>query len=385
MLRMTDIAARAGVSQTTVSFVLNGRESSVRISESTRNRVLAAAEELGYRSNHLARAMRTGSTNMLGFIGGDLCSEHVGRMLDGALEEAEKHGFTLKILPHREAENGMEQIVRRASELRLAGVAALHLPLEMLEMLRAETQQFGNAMVLLDTPEPLDGVAQVMSDDQNGVFLLVEHLVELGHRRIAMISSSHISTHAVVRERAFHLAMRSFDLEVPENYIACGDFRQLEPSQEAARFLLGLPLDERPTAIFCIGDLVACAALQIAAKMGIDVPRAVSIVGFGDLQVSRLSVPTVTTIHQPFREMGARAVQRLVEQATGQSDARNDARSQARRVKARADDSSSESENRRRAPKIDADLATFQAESSHCEVEQMPIRLDKRDSTAPPP
>ncbi|PQV64350.1 transcriptional regulator, LacI family [Abditibacterium utsteinense] len=382
MLRMTDIAARAGVSQTTVSFVLNGRESSVRISENTRNRVLAAAEELGYRSNHLARAMRTGTTNMLGFIGGDLCSEHVGRMLDGALEEAEKHGYTLKILPHREGDNSMEQIVRRASELRLTGVAALHLPLEMLEMLRAEARHCGSAMVLLDTPASINGVAQVMSDDQNGVFLLVEHLVKLGHKRIGMISSDPISTHAVVREKAFHSAMESFNLDVPQNCIARGDFRQLEPSRAATRSLLELPPGKRPTAIFGIGDLVACAALQAANQMDLNVPRDVSIVGFGDLRASHLSVPLLTTIHQPFREMGERAVQRLICQASGQSDAR----SKARRDGPPENFASVEAEKDVIPQKMKR--ATGQRDSDDCkddcQVERLPILLMERASTAPP-
>ncbi|HEX8462974.1 MAG TPA: LacI family DNA-binding transcriptional regulator [Abditibacterium sp.] len=312
---MTDIAAKAGVSQSTVSFVLNGRETSVRISESTRQRVLAAAEELGYRSNHLARAVRTGNTNMLGFIGGDLCEEHVGRMLDGALAEAEKQGFTLKILPHRDHENGYEHIIRRSSELRLTGVAALHLPVEMLEMIRAETKHCNHAMVLLDTPADLPGVPQVVTDDERGVFLAIEHLVALGHTRIALISSDPIASIAVLREQAFHHAMSHLGLEVPEKWVTRGDFRWREPSLQAAQALLDGPASERPTAIFCIGDLIACVTIQVAQELGLRVPRDVSVVGFGDSRLARFIVPTLTTLRQPFWEMGQRAVRCLIAQA----------------------------------------------------------------------
>ncbi len=381
MLRMTDIADRAGVSQTTVSFVLSGRESSVRISQGTRDRVLAAAEELGYRSNHLARAMRTGTTNTLGFIGGDLCCEHVGKMLDGALEEAETHGFSLKILPHREGVNGMEHIVRRSSELRLTGIAALHLPLETLKMLRAETLHCGNAMVLLDTPAQLDGVTQVMSDDRHGIFLVVEHLVKLGHRRIAMISGNPAATHSVMREEAFQSAMQQFGLEVPDIFVTCGDFRELEPSRAAAQFLLGLPTSERPTAIFCIGDLVACAAMQIANKMALNVPRDVSIVGFGDLRVSLFGVPTLTTVHQPFREMGRQAVRCLLYQSVGQSHAKSSLDREPRTAKTRDRALSAGSEVHAQ----ESLLRSVQPKPNISQVKCLPIRFVGRESTSKVP
>lgn len=374
MLRMTDIAAKAGVSQSTVSFVLNGRETSVRISESTRLRVLAAAEELGYRSNHLARAVRTGNTNMLGFIGGDLCEEHVGRMLDGALAEAEKQGYTLKILPHRDNENGYEHIIRRSSELRLTGVAALHLPLEMLEMLRVETKHCNYAMVLLDTPAELEGVAQVVTDDETGVFLAIEHLVGLGHTDIALISSDPIATIAVLREQAFRRAMNHFGLEVRENWVTRGDFRLREPNLQVAHELLSAPESQRPTAIFCLGDLIACVALQVAQELELKVPRDVSIVGFGDFKLARYVVPTLTTIRQPFREMGERAVQRLISQAEVQNGER-----EAANLKTRSANSSS------RGVGIGQPLQVAVLDDANgSAIELLPVTLVERGSTNRP-
>lgn len=371
MLRMTDIAAKAGVSQTTVSFVLSGRETSVRISDGTRQRVLAVAEELGYRSNHLARAMRTGNTHMLGFIGGDLCSENVGRMLDGALEEAEKSGFTLKILPHRDNENIRENIIRRSSELRLTGVAALHLPTEMLELLRAETQQCGYGMVLLDSPMPLDGVPQVMSDDENGVRLAISHLVELGHRRIAMIAGNNPSTITTARERTFRRVMSDAQLELPAGYVAYGDYRLREPSVAAAKALLQLPAAQRPTGIFCTGDLVACVVVQVAQELGLSVPRDVSVIGFGDFRVAGFLVPGLTTIRQPFREMGKRAVQRLIVQAESQGNGSHTGNGKAHLAKTQQRD-------------FDVGKNGAQAQKEGGNTELLPVSLIIRDSTASP-
>src|SRR3712207_2943316 len=135
MLKISDIAKHAKVSPTTVSFVLNDRHEATRISEKTRIKVLQAAEELGYRSNQLARAMRTGNTKMLGLLGGYTAEEQVGRMLAGALEAADAQGYSLKLLRLHELGGSAQQVIRRISELRLMGTLALHLPERVLEEL----------------------------------------------------------------------------------------------------------------------------------------------------------------------------------------------------------------------------------------------------------
>jgi LacI family transcriptional regulator len=313
MLRMSDIAERAGVSQSTVSFVLNGRDTAVRISDKTRQKVLAAADELGYRQNHLARAMRTGNSQMLGFVGGDLCDEHVGRMLDGALQEAEAHGFTLKILPHQEGNDGWATI-RRSSELRLMGVAALHLPLDLARDLHKEALHCNTPMVLLDTPVPLEGVPQVATDDASGVRVGVRHLLELGHRRFALVSSDLTSVLAPLRESAFRGALLEAGLPLDEANLVRGNFSERHLNVLAARALLDRPAPKRPTAIFCLGDAIAAAVLQVANELGLRVPADVSVLGYGDLNIAALCSPPLTTLRQPFRSMGRLAVRHLLDQ-----------------------------------------------------------------------
>ena len=319
MLRMSDIALRAGVSQSTVSFVLNGRDTAVRISEKTRQKVLRAADELGYRQNHVARAMRTGNSQMLGFVGGDLCNENVGRMLAGALQEAESHGFTLKILPHCEGTDGLATI-RRTSELRLMGVAALHLPLELVQSLYEEAQHCSTPMVLLDTPVPLPGVPLVATNDEGAVRAGVRYLVELGHRRIALVSSDPISILAPIRENAFLGALRDAHLSWDPDDLVRGDFSIRAPNVEAARALLDRSASKRPTAIFCLGDSIAAAVLQVAGELGLRVPADVSVMGFGDLNIASLCNPPLTTLAQPFRLMGRLAVRHLLDKMPFLSD-----------------------------------------------------------------
>lgn len=312
MLRMTDIAAKAGVSQSTVSFVLNGRHTAIRISEETRLKVLAAAEELGYRNNRIARAVRTGNTRMLGIVGGDLGMEHVGAMLGGAIEEANRHNYTLKPLPQAATSNTRE-IVRWSSEWRLSGVIALHLPATLLDAIHEESQSYGYPLLLLDTGTQFGDIPQVASDDASGVEAAIAHLVELGHRKIAFISGETISTISSLRESLFHSAMKKRGLDVPRGYVVNGDYTFRESSEKAARSLLSLPAEKRPTAIFCGGDRIAAFTIQVAAELGLSVPDDISVVGFANLSIADLLNPRLTTIEQPFRKMGQVAVQRLLE------------------------------------------------------------------------
>ncbi len=310
MLKMSDIAAKAGVSASTVSFVLNDRHEAVRISEATRQKVLQTANEMGYRINQQARAMRTSKTRMVGLVGGDMCAEQVGRMLSGVLEEVNRQDYTLKILPaHDEA--GQRQMIRRASELRLMGVLGLHLSPRIVEEFHVEAQSCKYPLVLLDTHDALAEVPQVVSDDRSGVAAVMEHLTKLGHRRIAMISGAGNSALTRSREADYHAEMARCGLA--EGVLVRGDFTELAPSLGAARSLLQLPPAQRPTALFCAGDHIALAALQVAREMNLEVPGDVSVVGFADLSSAAFATPALTTVHQPFRDMGRLAVRRLLE------------------------------------------------------------------------
>lgn len=306
-----DVAARAGVAQASVSAVLNGG-SGRYVSPGTRQRILDAAEELGYRRNHAASVMRTGNTQMLGWLGGNLGEEHVGKMLSGALEAADLAGYTLKILSLGELGNA-HQAIRRSSELRLMGVLALHLPVATQNDLHNEATRFGCPLVFMDERSERTDVPQVVSDDEGGIEQGLEHLMKLGHGRIAFISAGEeASVLSSSREQAFLRAMDKRGLEVPPHWIAHGSFSSREPSLQAARALLSLQREKRPTAILCSGDFIALATLQVAREMGLSVPQELSIVGFANMNVSEFATPQLTTIEQPFVDIGRKAVHVLL-------------------------------------------------------------------------
>jgi DNA-binding LacI/PurR family transcriptional regulator len=312
MITITDIANRAGVSRATVSYVLNGRENGVRISDGTRQRVLAAAAELGYRRNALAHAVTTGRNPVLGFLACAPEGELVARLLAGALDEAEEQENFIKVLRLRHNQVN-DSVIERCLELRLAGVIVLYLVQEHLDHLQNAMERYNVPVVVLDDSFPQQRGARVVSDDAQGCRAAVQHLVELGHQRIAFISGAHNSGCAAQREQGFREAMHEAGLAVPPDYLKHGEWN-LEVTEQVTLQLLQSP-HGRPTAIICAGDEWAMVAMRVMQREGLHVPRDVSIIGFADLNTSRFWNPALTTVAQPFQEMGRLAVRRVLERA----------------------------------------------------------------------
>lgn len=322
MLKMSDIAQRAGVSSSTVSFVLNDRHEEARISDATRQKVLSAAQEMGYRTNHGARAMRTGNTRMIGIVGGNLAMEQVGAMISGALEEFEMHDYTIKLLTSLRDDSleAVQEVFKRSSELRLQGAIAMHLSASAIEAFETEARNYKYPLLLLDTRAPNGVLPEVISDDEAGVAAAIEHLIGLGHQRIALISGNAHDVIVPSRRQAFVEALSAHGLSAPENYLQYGDFSLREPSLQAARALLSLPKSERPTALLCMGDLIAMAAMQVASQLKLSVPDALSVVGFADFALAEFANPPLTTVRQDFGMMGRFAARGLL-QRCGQKKA----------------------------------------------------------------
>jgi DNA-binding LacI/PurR family transcriptional regulator len=312
MITISDIASRAGVSRTTVSYVLNGRESGVRISEETRQRVSAAAAELGYRRNALAHAVTTGRNPVLGFLACAPEGELVARLLAGALDEAEESGYFIKVLRLRHNTVNAE-VIERCAELRLAGVIVLYLDTEQLKYLHGEMARYGIPVAVLDDSFPQERGVRVVSDDIDGCRQAIAHLVALGHTKIACISGPQASGCASLREEGYRLAMREHGLQAPESYLQRGDWDE-DVTEAATRALLSSE-HGRPSAIVCAGDEWAMVAARTLRRCGLRVPEDVSVIGFGDIRTARLWEPPLTTVAQPFQEMGRLAVKRLIAQA----------------------------------------------------------------------
>lgn len=311
MITMRDVADKAGVSRSTVSFVLNNRaREDGTISDETRLRVLEVASELGYRRNELARAVSAGKSRMIGLLTHQSAYEPVARVLEGALIEAENYGYTLKVL-RMQRDDVREDDIRRCVELRLAGVIVMYNEEVSSPHLHQQLLDYNIPVAIVDNTLKGNWEVRVLSDDREGCRLAIEHLASLGHRRIACISGAPHIPSAVIRAEAYREAMTNLGLAVPANYVVWGGW-EIELARIAVQQLLQMSEAERPTAIFCAGDLIAAVAMREARKAGLRVPEQLSVVGYANFQMAEITDPPLTTVVQPFEEMGRVAVRHLL-------------------------------------------------------------------------
>jgi LacI family transcriptional regulator len=301
----------AGVSRATVSYVLNARSTQVRISDQTRQRVEAAALELGYQRNELARAVTTGQSRMLGFWVMQSQHEPVARVLAGAMKEADANDYFIKMLGFDNSTLDA-QIIDRCVAWRVSGIIAIHAPYEALEAVYPQLISTHIPVVLVDSQAQCAGSIHIASDQVQGVRSVVAHLVDLGHKRIAHIAGRQDPSWLISHQRveAYRTAMKEFGLSRHEQ-VVYGNW-DADDTEMATRQLLSLPLSRRPTAIACWSDYTAMAVMRAASRMGVRVPQDLSVAGFDDLSVATLLNPPLTTVAQSFEEMGRRAVRRLL-------------------------------------------------------------------------
>lgn len=326
-LTMRDVAERAGVSYTTVSYVLNDRSSPRGISDETRRRVLAAATEMGYRRNELARAVVTGRRTVLGFVTPDPRedAEFKARILAGVQEEANERGYLVKVLyvPGREIP---PEVVERCVAWRLAGVVLVGVGADSAKILSRELTPHGITIGTVEDADAGGGVVAVTSDEEAGMTAAVEHLARLGHARIAHLAGAPADPFAVRRAERFRASLdaaasvaaseRAASLFAaaaadPES-VVWGEWWDIGAIRQAADALLDRPTGRRPTAIICCGDPAAMVTLGAARARGLRVPGDLSVVGYGDYGMAAYADPALTTVAQPFREMGRAAVREML-------------------------------------------------------------------------
>jgi LacI family repressor for deo operon, udp, cdd, tsx, nupC, and nupG len=299
---IVDVARRAGVSVATVSRALRGLPN---VSRDTRTRVLTAADELGYAASPLASGLATGRMRAVGvvlpFAGGWYFAEVV-RGIEQALR---RHGYDLVLHmlsdEHRRREFFASLPVRRRVDAIL--VVGLELDDPEAEVLRSL------GMPIAWVGEPVEGAHGELIDDAAGARVAVEHLLALGHRRIACVGGDP-STSGPARRRTlgYRQALAAAGLEPEHGWELDGAFTP--EGARAAVLALMTATGERPTALFCHSDEMAFGALGALRELGLDCPREVSVVGLDGHELA--ATFGLTTVAQPVLELGAQAARWLV-------------------------------------------------------------------------
>jgi LacI family transcriptional regulator len=303
---MHDVARRAGVSQPLVSLVIAGK-STVRVADATRDRILRAAEELGYRPNVIARALVQARSYSLGIIIPDLHNPFFADVVAGVERVATEEGYAVLLCNATEVspERHIEMLrARQIDGIIIDAVGASSLDSATLADLNA---------VLID--EPSENHLAVLSDAVEAGRLAAGHLLSLGHTRFGLIGPASDLWAVRMRERGFMQALREEGLRVASSHL-----RRAAPTVEGGRAAMRALLAEsvRPTAVFCTNDLLALGALKACMEAGVQVPQAMSICGCDDIETARLVTPELTTVHVRAREMGARAARMLIRLVEGE-------------------------------------------------------------------
>lgn len=309
---LKDVAEQAGVDVSTASRVLNG--ASFRVREDTRQKVLAAARQLGYQPNALARSLRIGKTNMFALLVPDITNPFFAELSKGAEDAAASYGYSLILCNTEDRPEPEEDYIRALRERQIDGflVATAH------NGGTSARKLFESNYPLVLVNRRMQGVktGYVVADDVAAAKEAVKHLVSLGHRRIGHISGYLHADTARRRLDAYRSVMAAHDLLGLADELTTEADYTFRGGQEAMMKLLDLPAP--PTAVFVANDIMALGAMAIAQSRGIRVPEEMSLVGFNDIALAQYSFPRLTTVRTPSYEMGALAAQMLLKIVKGE-------------------------------------------------------------------
>jgi LacI family transcriptional regulator, repressor for deo operon, udp, cdd, tsx, nupC, and nupG len=300
IVSIKDVAKRAGVSLSTVSFALNDPD---RVAVDTRRHVLRVARELEY-----SRVKRHGKRGYIGIVVDDnynlIFGEFYNWVVLGILEELRRRGVNVLV---ESTGRDPEYFPRMITKNLVDGV--LFIGKSSLDLTYISRQK-GIPMLLVGHPLPENELHTIVTDGRSGAFQAVNHLIGLGHSRIAIITGEPLYDPITAdRVEGYRFALNKAGVEERSGYIVQADFGQPETAKQAVNRLMNLP--EPPTAIFCTSDSLAYRAYQVVNEKGLRIPTDISIIGFDDISApdyALLPQPGLTTVHVDRLEMGRKSV-----------------------------------------------------------------------------
>lgn len=302
-----DVARRARVSRALVSLVMRDAPN---VSERSRQKVLRAAEDLGYRPNAFARSLASKKVSTIGVLINDVTNPYFGGVYASFAAAAEKAGYDLLVAPGMRSPSKEISLVNTLLEHRVAGLALLS-PVMPMTQLRRITSQW--PCVIVGSDVSIAGVDVVTTDERQAAREVLAHLVELGHRDIVHITGGG-NRAARDRAAAYRWTMKELGLTPRE---VAGSFTEQGGINGGHAVL---EMDTRPTAVVAANDLIAVGAMGVFRAAGVRVPEDVSVVGYDDSQLARLDLIRLTSVRQPVDLFGSAAVDMLVARIASHQD-----------------------------------------------------------------
>ena len=300
---LATLSAHLSLSTAAISRVLNGAPAARSIPQATQERILAAARELNYRPNLLARSLRRGQSMTIGVLVPELSEGYTTLVLAGLEAALSRAGYMFVLFAHHHRPEALARSHNMFTERAVDGIVAIDTPL-----IRASTLP----TVTVSCPDAHLSVTNIVLNHQRAAELAFTHLVSLGHRQIAVIKGQPFSSDTEPRWRSIQATATQFGIALAAKHIVQleEDSATFEPGYRAAQRLITASDDF--TALFAFNDISAIGAIRALHEAGFQVPRNVSVVGFDDIASAGLHHPALTTVRQPLSRMGTLAADRLI-------------------------------------------------------------------------
>jgi LacI family transcriptional regulator len=304
---LKQLAEYLGLSPTTLSLVLNETEGANAIPQETKDRIFEAAGKFNYKPNYIARSLRAQRTFTLGVLVPELSGGYAAEVLGGIEEHLLKAGYFYFVASHRHRQDLLKRYPQLLLERCVEGLIAVDTP-----HLRPSLSPIVSVSGHDNTP----GVTNIVLDHERAAMLALEHLVKLGHRRIAVIKGQDFSSDTEVRWIAIRDAAKRLKAPIKKELVTQleGDSPSPETGYVATKNLLAKRVSF--TALFAFNDISAIGAISALREAGFSVPGDVSVIGFDDIPAAAFHHPALTTIKQPLHEMGRLAAEHLLKRIT---------------------------------------------------------------------
>ena len=300
---LKDVASLADVSPSTVSRALSDPS---RLAPATLTRVRKAAAKLNYQPNQMARGLKRSSSRIIGVLVTDIKNEFHATIATAVQTAALERGYTAIICSTDEDSGKEASYLGALQSHQLEGL--LIVPTENTER---NLEKWNVPTVEVDRTSGLGDAHVVLADNVMGSKQATEHLISLGHKKIATVAGRQSVTTGQERLRGYVEAMREHDLPVEDAWVVHADDHSEAQGFAAASKLLDLPLNRRPTALFCFNNETTAGALKAVHEAGLRVPDDLSMIGFDDSRWGRLMSPALCVVAQPAEDLGLLAAERL--------------------------------------------------------------------------
>lgn len=313
MATIRDVAKESGLSTGTISKALSAPDS---VSKKSLTKVNAAIKKLNYKPNMLAQKFRNKQSRTIVVLVPDIANLFFAKVISGIEQVAQQQGYSVLLGDTKDSAEREVEFIRMV-ETRLAdGIINLRPYIKGDSILPKEGVIAVNAGNCENTPYP-----SVRIDNADAAKKVVNYLLSLGHKRIGVVSGLKKNPHSIDRINGYKAALANAGIEWDEELVFEGDFKYWSGLNAAEYFTR---MENIPTAIFCMNDQMAIAAMKGFIDKGLRIPQDISVTGFDDMNVSRYYVPALTTISQPAEKIGQKSAEILLKMIAGEQPTQND-------------------------------------------------------------